>query len=59
MFTVISLFAQSEGQDFVRSIGKIYIVVAVVTVIFFGIIFYLIYLDKKISKLEKSIKHGT
>ncbi|MEN8928723.1 MAG: CcmD family protein [Flavobacteriales bacterium] len=33
--------------------GKINVVVAVVTVIFIGLIFYLIKLDRKISKLEK------
>jgi preprotein translocase subunit Sss1 len=36
-----------------RSNGKIYVVVAVVLTILFGLIGYLIRLDKKISKLEK------
>ena len=33
--------------------GKIYVVVTVLSVIFIGIVVYLISLDKKISKLEK------
>jgi CcmD family protein len=33
--------------------GKIYIVIAILTIIFIGIILYLIRLDKKISKLEQ------
>ena len=36
--------------------GKIYVVVTVVSVIFIGIVTYLIMLDRKISKLEKEIK---
>jgi uncharacterized membrane protein len=36
-----------------RSNGKIYVVVAVLTTILVGLIAYLVRLDKKISKLEK------
>ena len=52
------LFAQSNGKvemaDTMRSNGRIYVVVAVILAIFAGIIFYLVRLDRKISKLEKS-----
>jgi uncharacterized membrane protein len=34
--------------------GKIYIVIAVMTIIFVGIIIYLIRLEKKINRLEKN-----
>jgi CcmD family protein len=50
-----ALFAQSMADE-MRSNGKIYVVVTVLTVIFIGIIFYLIRLDRKISKLEKESK---
>ena len=49
------LFAQSgnvEMADSMRSNGRIYVVVAVILAIFAGIIFYLVRLDRKISKLE-------
>jgi undecaprenyl pyrophosphate phosphatase UppP len=36
-----------------RSNGKIYVVVAVVLTILFGLIAYVIRLDRKITKLEK------
>ena len=36
--------------------GKIYVVVTVLSIIFIGIVGYLIMLDRKISKLEKEIK---
>jgi len=48
--------AQSSGSDFMRSTGKIYVVVAVIVAIFFGIVAFLMYLDKKITKLENQIK---
>ena len=36
-----------------RSNGKIYVVVAVLVIILLGLFFYLIRLDRKISRLEK------
>ncbi len=45
-----------EMADIFRANGKIYVVVAVLTVITIGLLAYLFALDKKISKLEKEIK---
>ncbi len=45
-----------EMADALRSSGKIYVVVAVISVIFLGIATYLIYMDRRISKLEKEQK---
>jgi CcmD family protein len=39
--------------DAFRADGKIYVVIAVLGIIFVGLVTYLIYLDKKISRLEK------
>lgn len=52
------LFAQNttEMADTMRSNGRIYVVVAVVTTILFGLILYVFRLDRKISKLEKEMK---
>ena len=47
--------AQSTDVDFMRSIGKIYAVVAVIVLIFIGIVFFLIYLERKLSRLENQI----
>ena len=60
-FLITSLFfffysflsAQNESADFIRSTGKIYVVVAVLLIIFFGIILFLISLERKIARLEK------
>lgn len=57
MFTLLS-FAQpattpqGEPADFMRSSGKIYVVVAVIVVIVIGLFIYLVNLDRKITKLE-------
>ncbi len=53
------LHAQSSDipmADTFRAEGKIYVVVAVMLVIFSGLISYLIYVDRKVSKLEKDVK---
>jgi CcmD family protein len=44
-----------EMADKMRSEGRIYVVVAVLTIIFLGIVIYLISLDRKLKKLEKLI----
>lgn len=52
-----TLFAQdAQMADTMRSEGKIYVVVAIILIIFFGLITYLIFTDRKISKLEKRLK---
>lgn len=57
---VANIYAQStESTDFMRSIGKIYVVVAVIVIVFLGIVAFLIRLDRKLTKLETQIKeHG-
>ena len=47
-----------EMADAWRSNGKIYVVIATISAILAGIIFYLVVLDKKISKLEKETGEG-
>jgi CcmD family protein len=61
-FIVANVFAQQmdyskeEPTDLMNSNGKIYVVMAVVTVIVLGLFLYLINLDRKIKKLEKDVK---
>ncbi|TVR86642.1 MAG: CcmD family protein [Saprospirales bacterium] len=40
-------------NDFMRSIGKIWVVVASLLIIFFGIVVFLYFIERRISKLEK------
>lgn len=48
--------ALAQDADFMRSIGKMYVVVAVIVAVFIGIVLFLIYLDRKLTKLENQIK---
>lgn len=46
-----------NGQDFFQAIGKMYVVVAVIIILFIGLSIYLYRLDRKITKLEKKLDH--
>jgi len=53
--TCMATYAQAENDsaDFMRSNGKIYVVVAVVLVVLFGLLLYVFALDRKITRIEK------
>ena len=59
-FSILILFlsihlplVQAQGnRDFMRETGKINVVVGVILLIFLGIIWYLVRLDRKLTKLE-------
>ena len=51
--------ARAEGEqapDFIRSIGKIYVVAGVCLIILITLFIYIIQLDRKISRIEKRQK---
>ena len=54
----ITLLAQPEGADFMRSTGKIYVVVAVLATILIVVLVYLAWIDKKVHKIEKTITNN-
>jgi CcmD family protein len=41
--------------DTMRSEGKIYVVVAIMLIIFTGLIVYLVSLDRKVTRIEKKL----
>lgn len=54
-----SLLAQDNSPDFLRSMGKMYVVVAVIVAVFLGIILFLVFLDRRLTKIENQINdHG-
>jgi CcmD family protein len=64
LFWTASSFAQGTADDvemaeLMRSSGKIYVVVAVLSIIYVGIIFYLIKIDRQLTKLERKIEDTT
>ncbi len=55
-FVTIGSFAQNADQGMaidLRSSGKIYVVVAVLLVVFIGLAMYLFAMDKRIKKIER------
>ncbi len=57
---LIQIFAKAQAAvttppatDFMRSNGKIYLVMTIVVVIMTGLLLYVISIDRKISQLEK------
>lgn len=47
---------QVEMADVMHVNGKIYVVVSVLAVVFAGIVFYLVSIDRKVNKMEKRMK---
>ena len=52
---ISNLFAQGN-ESILRSSGKIYVVVGIILIIFLLIVFYLISIERKLSRLEKNKK---
>jgi preprotein translocase subunit SecG len=53
LFSAIFLYSQEvEKTDYLANTGKIYVVVAVLSIVFLGIVIFLIFLDRKIHKIE-------
>ena len=52
------LSAQTGSTDFMRSMGKMYVVVAVIVTIFIGIVLFLVFLDRRLTKIENQIKEN-
>ncbi|MEM9833670.1 MAG: CcmD family protein [Bacteroidota bacterium] len=50
--------AEVEMADTFRQEGKIYVVVAVMLLIFSGLIIYAIRIDQKVSKLERELSEN-
>jgi hypothetical protein len=59
--SLILAFAASQAQtpemaDTMRSEGKIYVVVAILLIVLFGLITFLVFTDRKVSKIEKQLE---
>ena len=57
LLSFMGVFAQQnqpvEMADEMRSSGKIYVVIATVTIIFVGLAIYLFSIDRRLKKIEK------
>ena len=54
-FITNSLFDQTQQNQFYSN-GKIYVVVTVMSIIFTGIIIYLVRIDRRLKKTERELK---
>ena len=55
----LTLAAQETAEpapDFMRSIGKMYVVVAVIVVVFLGLALYLWRMDRRLTRIENQIE---
>lgn len=57
-FASNDLLAQNGSTDFMRSMGKMYVVVAVILTIFIGIVLFLVFLDRRLTKIENQINQN-
>ena len=57
LLIVQSVQAQDAAPDFMRSVGKIYVVAAVTLIILVALFAYMVILDRKISRIEKRHKN--
>lgn len=57
IFVLFYATANCQSLDYLRSTGKIYAVVTGVVILFLFIVFYLVRLDRKISKLENEVSN--
>lgn len=57
LLTTSFVIAQGETPpaDFMRSLGKLYVVVGVIVLVFLGLAFYLWSLDRRLGDLENQI----
>ena len=56
MHTALFAFAlQAAPPDFFRSIGKIYVVVAVIAIVLLGLFAFVYAVDRRLTKLEDQI----
>jgi CcmD family protein len=57
LLTCCSVFAEQgqeiEMADAMRSSGKIYVVIAIIVIIFIGLAIYLFSIDRRLKKIEK------
>lgn len=56
---LLPVLAQAQdqgGNDFFSNIGKMYVTVAVIVILFLGIIAFLVYLERKVARLERDLE---
>ena len=55
LLSCTTLVYGQNGGDFFSNIGKIYVVVGVIVLIFLGLVFFLYRIERRIERLEKDL----
>ena len=58
-FLLLPVLVQAQdqgGNDFFSNIGKMYVTVAVIVILFLGIVAFLVYLERKVARLERDLE---
>lgn len=58
LLTQNSLFAQTAHDAFMRSNGKIYVVIGVLISIFIGLVLFMVIMERRLKKLEKELNEN-
>jgi uncharacterized membrane protein len=58
LFSVYAKAQDAQMADTFRSEGKIYVVIAILAIIFLSILGILLFIERKVSKLEKELKEN-
>ncbi len=56
IFCLLPILVQAQeqgGNDFFSNMGKMYVTVAVILILFFCMVAFLVYLERKVSRLER------
>lgn len=53
---LLSFCQSNTSNDFFGNIGKIYVVVGVILILFAGIVAFLFFLERRIAALEQSVE---
>jgi CcmD family protein len=56
LMPILTMAQDVEMANLLHENGKIYVVVGVITIIFIGLVVYLITIDRRLTKIEKEEK---
>ena len=55
--SIFNLHAQGKSMNFMQSSGKIYVAIGSLLIIFLVLILYLVFIDRKVKRLENLISN--
>ena len=56
LIPLLGMAQDNVSNDFFGNIGKIYVVVGVILILFLSIVAFLVYLDRKVTRIEQEFE---